>query len=494
MAFDPDVVVTKTTIASLRQNVDPTTTIYVNGYATAGDGGQGVFLLTTDTTSSDNGGTIIVDAAGNRYYRDIGGLPYSVKWFGATGNGTTDDTVSINNTCSAANAGGALNSVFVPLGTYLISSSIIPNPNSVNGNCPSFYGENTQGVAFVMKAGFATGTAMIKIQGASPSSVGTKIGGFQLNGLTAAAASGYIGIQHINGCTYRYDGIDFQNLYAGIQWQVLGAGFAEQNLVSNCEFNTVYYWEYYLSTTGALSSFRDTGLGPGCQGVLAVVNGAQGSCAYISGTGGVPKVYDAPFNVTVWDCGYPAVLVVNACSTSAAVTGTVTTEFGTNGAVFGSGSNGGNFAGILLSSGFVTQAGSFNVSYSTGNGFYAGTGASGFGGGAFGANYPPAISPSLDASASAVTVASGASAGLCGFFSGLYIISDSVNADTAVYVVGGNTAVLIATTVGSFVASTTTPASGKSSIAYSGGLYNVYNNTGGQVTYSVASIRSRFGA
>jgi hypothetical protein len=84
------------TIALLRANTTAFQLIEVEGYSSNLDGGEGSFWLNaTDTTSSDNGGTIIVDAAGNRWYRQGRDQFINVKWFGATGNGGTDDTAAM---------------------------------------------------------------------------------------------------------------------------------------------------------------------------------------------------------------------------------------------------------------------------------------------------------------------------------------------------------------------------------------------------------------
>lgn len=133
--------ITVQTIAALRSNTQSIASVFVQGYTTIADGGSGAFVLsTTDLTSPDNGGTIIVDAAGNRWYRaGLGGSAVSVKWFGATGNGTTDDTASIQNAMNAVSTitspttlaqclvkGGE---VYFPRGTYLFSSTLYINPN-----------------------------------------------------------------------------------------------------------------------------------------------------------------------------------------------------------------------------------------------------------------------------------------------------------------------------------------------------------------------------
>ena len=69
--------------------------VFVEGYYSPADGGGGMYVyIPTDTTSPSNGGTIIIDALGHRYYLAYTGV-LSVKQFGATGNGVTDDTASI---------------------------------------------------------------------------------------------------------------------------------------------------------------------------------------------------------------------------------------------------------------------------------------------------------------------------------------------------------------------------------------------------------------
>ncbi|HQT62197.1 glycosyl hydrolase family 28-related protein [Acidiphilium sp.] len=111
------------TIAALRALTSATTatTASVAGYAAAADGGGGIFVVNAaDTTSADNGGTIIVDAAGRRWYRQYENA-LSVKWFGAKGDNTTDDTTAIQNAINALPPSGVL---FVPPGRYLLSNQI----------------------------------------------------------------------------------------------------------------------------------------------------------------------------------------------------------------------------------------------------------------------------------------------------------------------------------------------------------------------------------
>src|SRR6266404_684116 len=87
-------------IANLRlQNKVFASRIFVTGYYLPGDGGGGAYWYdSTDVTTADNGGTIIVAADGGRWKLILVG-PVSVKQFGAKldYNGTTgtDDTTTI---------------------------------------------------------------------------------------------------------------------------------------------------------------------------------------------------------------------------------------------------------------------------------------------------------------------------------------------------------------------------------------------------------------
>jgi hypothetical protein len=110
-------------IAALRANTQAFPTVYVQGYTTVADGGEGVFnYVASDTTTTDNNCTIFVDASGHRYYRPLQ-LDLSVKWCGAKGNSSTDDTTAIQGAINTAKAytNGALCVIFPP-GNYVISS------------------------------------------------------------------------------------------------------------------------------------------------------------------------------------------------------------------------------------------------------------------------------------------------------------------------------------------------------------------------------------
>lgn len=94
--------------------------LYLQGYYKPGDGGEGIFLYNSSDTTSDNRGTIIPDGDGNRWYRQTEGRPYSVKWFGATGDGATNDRFAIQEAIVTVQQLPFSGTVWFPAGNYLI--------------------------------------------------------------------------------------------------------------------------------------------------------------------------------------------------------------------------------------------------------------------------------------------------------------------------------------------------------------------------------------
>jgi hypothetical protein len=103
----------------------------MQGYGKPGDGGGGVFYWDLSTTEVDNGGTVIVPTVTPRtgcWKRIFDGV-LDVKWFGAKGDGVTDDTTAIQRaldavvdaTASVARDGRG-NTVILPPGRYRIAA------------------------------------------------------------------------------------------------------------------------------------------------------------------------------------------------------------------------------------------------------------------------------------------------------------------------------------------------------------------------------------
>lgn len=124
------------TIAALKAvSVPANGTVYeVAGYNTVNDGGGGLFVYIAADATTDNGGTVFApDVGSGRWNRllDLAG-PIDLRWFGATGNGSTDDTTRIQ---AAFTYGGSnVATMWVPAGyTFIYSALTIPSNLRLTG-------------------------------------------------------------------------------------------------------------------------------------------------------------------------------------------------------------------------------------------------------------------------------------------------------------------------------------------------------------------------
>jgi hypothetical protein len=108
-------------------NATSANNIFVTGYSgTASPSGiAGTFVVDpTDTTSADNGGTIIVGVGGKRWKRIFSSSVNGV-WFGLDTTGTTDVSAALANIIQLVPAGGE----FVVTGSLKLSSSVVLKSN-----------------------------------------------------------------------------------------------------------------------------------------------------------------------------------------------------------------------------------------------------------------------------------------------------------------------------------------------------------------------------
>lgn len=128
--------VLRTTLAELRAITSP-----VEGcvYYVTDRGQEGTFYYdASDTVTLDNTGTVVVSGTGKRFKRFFEGT-VNVKWFGAKGDGVSDDTIHIqaalealaNQPTQGASPYGTLK-LHIPRGVYIVSSPIyIANQGTV---------------------------------------------------------------------------------------------------------------------------------------------------------------------------------------------------------------------------------------------------------------------------------------------------------------------------------------------------------------------------
>jgi hypothetical protein len=119
--------------AGIRAYTGGRTRVYCLGKSNVFDGGFGFFEVdTTDTTSVDNGGTTLVDAAGRRWKRQYDGS-VNLLWF-AKGDGTTDDSAALQNAVNATKFGGRLDVPTPPVNYKIATECVISQPIDIVGN------------------------------------------------------------------------------------------------------------------------------------------------------------------------------------------------------------------------------------------------------------------------------------------------------------------------------------------------------------------------
>ncbi|MDP1867010.1 MAG: hypothetical protein Q8L13_11805 [Bradyrhizobium sp.] len=111
--------------------------------------------------------------------------------------------------------------------------------------------------------------------------------------------------------------------------------------------------------------------------------------------------------------------------------------------------------------------------------------------GGFVSSVSPASAAALDTSASsAFSIANGGSQALAIGSYGLLIVVDGTNGYASAYLFNGGSVTTVVLS-GTWVASTTTPAAGKLSVAWNGSGYSIYNNFGSTVSVRATGIRTQ---
>lgn len=163
------------------------------GYYYASDGGANTFQWNSSSTTADNGGNIIQVTGVNTGRWIATSLKVNVKQFGAKGDGITNDTVSFQKAISTGK------SVFIPIGTYIITENLVLNSNQ------ELTGE---GALSVLKAGADGLRDFVGIRGVS----NVRISNFKIDG-GGQTTDVYSGYKYCFGVTvYNASNITIENL------------------------------------------------------------------------------------------------------------------------------------------------------------------------------------------------------------------------------------------------------------------------------------------
>ncbi|TMV53115.1 hypothetical protein FE783_00960 [Paenibacillus mesophilus] len=240
------------TIAELRSwtTPDPAIVYFVK------DGKQaGPFVYdSADTTSADNGGTVLVSSSGARFKRLFDGS-LNVKWFGAKGDGVNDDGPAIQ---SAINAGGARCNIYFPQGTYRITQSLVINQPEVT-LYSDFKSEYTPRLICT-----AANTWMIRVK-----HYAFCMKGLQLEGDGNLSQNPYV--PTVNGILYDRSNGSGQETLSNLDGDIQFCGFFKLNTCFQCIGRNVFF-NYNIFSNSVKAVVVDQYPNAECRGYRFVQN------------------------------------------------------------------------------------------------------------------------------------------------------------------------------------------------------------------------------
>lgn len=275
---------TVSNVASARLLTPKTTglgMVIVQGYTTPGDGGGGTYTyVATDTTSADNGGSILVASDGGRLHLLVQPSVSAVQ-FGADPTGVSDSSPAVQAAINALAATGG--TITFPSGTFRFNSSLNWT-NSTNNSIPGITfsgagsgipGRSSGGTVF--KSYIANGP-LFNVQGTwtgnggtgNTFAVGGGINNVTIDGSNATGTSQAISslgwwefaISNITIQNFPGDGITFyaSSGYGGIfgsdgDYTASAFGVIERGWIYNCAGTGIN-----CSTSGGTFSNTNTGL------------------------------------------------------------------------------------------------------------------------------------------------------------------------------------------------------------------------------------------
>lgn len=154
------------------------------------------------------------------------GVAYNVKDYGATGNGTTDDTTAVQNAINAAQTGGG--QVFVPPGTYLVGPLTITSDVAIRGT----------GWGSKLRLKNASNGYLLTLSPASGAYISVDVAHLTIDGNAGNQTSGGC-VDGAGSVQSRFDNIHFTAAYDVCLWLHSNAqgGYGHHNRVTRCLFD-----------------------------------------------------------------------------------------------------------------------------------------------------------------------------------------------------------------------------------------------------------------
>lgn len=261
---------------------------FVTGYYLPGDGGGGSYsLVPLDTTSADNGGTIIVATDGGRWYLNYNG-EVSIKQFGCKGDGVTNDTTALQAAVSwAYGVSTALpaHSLYAPTGTYL-NSGITATYSAGNSIGLNIRGDGLSSTTFQ----FTTSTGLV-IAGPSGAVFGNEISGINFTGISSTVL-----VELRGGCGQRLRRCRFGTGLEGLRFSNYAPGtFTEYCQADTCVWDTLCTTKMRYTVVSGNNSFNGTGM----IGANTINSTSAGGDNIVQVDNGC-LVYNAPLNAQIW--------------------------------------------------------------------------------------------------------------------------------------------------------------------------------------------------
>lgn len=290
------------------------TQAFATGYYTAGDGGGGAYYFdSTDSTSPDNGGTVLAVTGGR--WKLVRGALVSPRNFGAKGDYAADDTDALNRWTAyllGGNAATNQHTGYGAAGTYKVTGSgwVI----NIGDYMPPLITDG--GEQFIIK-----GTIPVLVTFNAPNGSGQlptcEWGGVKIDGVTNTGTNE--GVRVTGACFFTLKGWHFYRLGIAARLYNLAAGsFTEGVVLEDAYFDTSVTTCLRYSRGAGNDSFRSSGL-YNCKINL----GATAGPAVIVDSGCVP--YMAPMDVTLWNFNPNGTFIQNN-SSQMPVVGDITTE------------------------------------------------------------------------------------------------------------------------------------------------------------------------
>jgi len=290
--------------------------IYVAGYKIPNDGGGGWFLFSLDDEIED-GGTVFKGAHGGVWIRIFDGN-LNPRWYGAAGNGTSDDSSAFQKAIDAC--AKLKKAISIDSGHYRLEHNIVKDSSF---QCPSMYG-GAQGSTLLDFSALPAGKSGITLRGGSGGLCGAVLRdlAFRGSGVQCGLSIEGMGGISIENCS-------FTDLAIGVMFHNRNKGdFTECCVASKCKFDKTCAIAGEYRVSNGDRSFHGSGFHQ------CFINTATTAILINQGA----FVYNAELSVFAWIHG-AATLVDNRSKFAASFFGVVNLETLSGFAKLANGSN-----------------------------------------------------------------------------------------------------------------------------------------------------------